>query len=215
MKKFLKKIKRGLCWGAVIGAVIWSFSPVHIDVPDIRQLPDLPNGCEATSLAMVLHHSGYDVSPQQLANDFLPKGPIGHTSPARAYVGDPAGQGFYCYPGPLVKAANRYFENVGSTERAKTPMVMEWFRMSYELHRGRPVIAWVTLDDKWPEKINEMRWDVDGRTIYPYKNLHVVVVNGVDWGRVQVMDPLQGSRELLWPQFMLMYVGMGMKSVLV
>lgn len=38
----------------------------------VRQYPELPNGCEVTSLAMVLGHLGFTVSKVALKNDYRP-----------------------------------------------------------------------------------------------------------------------------------------------
>lgn len=39
------------------------------DVPFIKQLPELPRGCEVTSLAMLLQYKGVQVDKMQLASE--------------------------------------------------------------------------------------------------------------------------------------------------
>ena len=50
----------------------------HIDVPTILQYPELPNGCEITSLTAVLNYFGIDVHKTEMADDYLPQKPFGY-----------------------------------------------------------------------------------------------------------------------------------------
>lgn len=60
-----------------------------IDIDEILQNPELPTGCEVTSLAMVLNYWGYDIDKLTLATDYLKKGEIGSVNFKEAFVGDP------------------------------------------------------------------------------------------------------------------------------
>lgn len=211
----MRKLIKWLVAAMIIGVTVWSFTPVQLSVPQQYQLPNLPNGCEAVSLAMVSSFYGQDVNGERIVNDFLPKGPIGKTSPRKAYVGDPYGSGYYCYPRPLAEAGNAYFKESGSALQAKAPLFMDWYRISWSLHTGHPVICWVTIDGKLPEKQDTVTWDINGRQVHPYKNLHVVVVTGVSAGTVHVNDPTDGEKKIPWHEFMMMYISMGLKSVVV
>lgn len=91
----------------------------------LYQLPELPNGCEATSLAMLLESYGIAASKAELAYQYLPRaefyeenGVVYGPAPEEAYAGDPAAQGYYCYAQPLCKAADLYLEQAGETLRA-------------------------------------------------------------------------------------------------
>lgn len=46
---------------------------VYIDVPTVMQNPELPNGCEITSLTAVLNSKGYKVEKTEMADIYLPK----------------------------------------------------------------------------------------------------------------------------------------------
>lgn len=70
-----------------------AFAPVEL----IRQNPALPNGCEVTSLAMVLTAAGYPAGHVELYNNHLPQADITEengvrhsASPEDAYIGDAA-----------------------------------------------------------------------------------------------------------------------------
>ena len=54
----------------------------------INQHPELPTGCEATALTMVLNYYGFGADKLDIADNYLPKGPVGSTDfrVAFAYV---------------------------------------------------------------------------------------------------------------------------------
>ena len=80
------------------------------------QEPQLPNGCEVTSLAMLLGWAGYPVEKMELYQGYLPRqdlteSPEGWTmggNPEEVYVGDATSKldGWYCFEGPIVEAGN-------------------------------------------------------------------------------------------------------------
>lgn len=211
----IRKLVKWLILAIFLGVTIWSFTPVELSVPLKQQLPNLPNGCEAVSLAMVSAYHGYEVSGEKIVDDYLNKGPIGKTSPRKAYVGNPYDNGYYCFPGPLAEAGNGYFKDIGASLEAKAPVFLDWYRLSWFLHTDRPVICWVTIDGNLPERQETVTWQINGRKTHPYKNLHVVVVTGISALSVQINDPLHGKQSLPWHEFMKMYLGMGMKSVVI
>ena len=74
------------------------YNQFMIDFQNIQQNPELPTGCEVTSLAMVLNHLGYKIDKCILADDFLNKGEIGSTDFSEAFVGNPRDdEGYGCY----------------------------------------------------------------------------------------------------------------------
>lgn len=67
------------------------------DFKALNQNPELPTGCEVTSLTMVLNHLGLDISKTDMC-DYLDKGAVGHTDPKEKFVGDPTNSSSYgCY----------------------------------------------------------------------------------------------------------------------
>ena len=46
---------------------------IHLPVPLILQNPELPNGCEITSLCMLLRYLGFDADKCLLADNYLPR----------------------------------------------------------------------------------------------------------------------------------------------
>ena len=80
---------------------------VQLCVPQISQLPELPNGCEVTSAAMLLQYYGFAADKLTLAAQYLPvAAPVTEADPETAYMGDPFSDGWYCFALPLVRAVN-------------------------------------------------------------------------------------------------------------
>ena len=83
----------------------------YIKTDTILQLPELPTGCEITSLTMLLNHIGFDVSKHVLADNYLPKGEYRASNFNKVFVGDPHSTYAYgCYAPVIVKAAKKYLE---------------------------------------------------------------------------------------------------------
>ena len=97
-----------------------------LDVVPVMQEPALPNGGEAASLASVLGYYGLQADMLDLAYGYIPRqdfyegagGARFGPNPERAYPGDPAAMGFYCFAGALCEGANTYLEKAGSSLRA-------------------------------------------------------------------------------------------------
>lgn len=94
-------------------------APKILDVPLVNQMakPELYNGCEVTSLAMILQYSGYKVTKTELAHQ-IPKVPITYKNglkgnPNIGFVGDIDGSspGYFVYHGPIAALAKKYAGN--------------------------------------------------------------------------------------------------------
>lgn len=201
----------------LILAFLASMVPVRHGVPFINQHPNFPNGCEVVSLASLFAFYGSDVSPGHLHDAYMPTAPIGQGDPKDAYIGDPRGRGYYSFQDPLVETANAYIQEAGLDLRAKAYPITPYLAIAWQVHRGRPVIAWTTVDGQAPERVDESQfWTIDrGKTIKPYKNLHVHVVTGMAGWNVLVTDPTHGVQSIpLW-EFLPLYYGMGARAVFI
>ena len=183
------------------------------DVELILQNPELPNGCEVTSLAMILSCTGVQADKLELFFDYLPKGELSvqrgrvyGPNPEKAYVGNASDStGWYCFEGPILTAGNDWLEvqNLPWQMNAVTGLKQE--QLEEYLEQGAALIVWVTLNYEAPQTGN-MTWHLsNGRSYTPYYNLHCVVLtdwNGKDY---QVADPLAGwqtvSPEAFWDAF--------------
>ena len=62
---------------------------VLLDVPIIKQLPELPRGCEVTSLAMLLQYSGVNADKMTLARQIKKNPAKIHKLNGQVHYGDP------------------------------------------------------------------------------------------------------------------------------
>lgn len=197
---------------------------VHLPMRPILQQPELPNGCEATSLAALLEYKGVPVNKLDLAYAYIPREDLTDTldgrtgpNPERAYAGDPAtGLGFYCFVPPLARGANRYLQEQGSPLRAYDITGVTADGLVQYLRGGDPVVVWITRDLTAP-RTGQFIWTLSdtGAEYVPYVNLHCVVLIG--WGRgvCVLMDPLEGIRTADQQAFLESFSGMGRRALVV
>ncbi|WP_019412677.1 C39 family peptidase [Paenisporosarcina sp. TG20] len=168
----------------------------HIEVPTILQYPELPNGCEITSLTSVLNYYGINVSKTIMADDYLPQVPFKYENgkktgpnPHKAFAGNPRHLkgGWYVFADPIVKSAkdviDRYemnlkVENVSGSTQEEI--------LSY-IDQNIPVVIWVTLDLSPP--IKRGGWYIEGTNEFhsSFINLHSVVLEGWEAGDVHII----------------------------
>ena len=200
----------------IFGTVLAMVVPTHIDMPLLLQKPEFTNGCEAASVAMVAQSKGMNsVYINEVVDTYLPKGPIGTTDPHEAYIGDPRGEGngYYAYPEVVAQTANALFQARGLQTHAKAYEHLDPLRLFLTIQRGKPVIVWITSDDKLPRKQEGVTWSLASGSYTPYENLHVAVLNGIDMGKVKVQDPLYGTRKINAVTFLKMYLSLQAKAV--
>lgn len=171
---------------------------VALTVPHLQQLPELKNGCEVTSLAMLLVAVGHPVDKMTLAAQmpvdptpvsFRPGGTglldverwgdprTGFVGNVRGYIG----YGIYApallrvlnqqLPGRGVDLTGRPFDAVLAQVAAKTP-VLVWTTTTF-----RPTTAWVT-------------WQSPTGPVHATPYEHAVVVAGFDGTHLLIADPL-------------------------
>lgn len=194
-----------------------------LTVRTVLQKPALPNGCEAASLATLLEYSGYPVDLAALAEDYLPRQSFTYNGlnrygpdPETAYAGNPASSsdGWYCFEGPIIEAANAYLRDQGSYLRAESETGADMARLEQLLRQGTPVAVWFTQDYEQPRFNNSFTWTLpNGRTYTPYANLHCVVLTGMDETQCYLADPMQGDTLIDRSQFESIYTAMGSRAV--
>lgn len=191
-------------------------------VENITQKPQLPNGCEATSLAILLNYLGYSADKQDLAYNYLPLQPFEYAdgtyyggNPDYVYVGNPGGNGYYCYARPLAMAANQYLANQASPYQALDCTGLTEEDLVALVASGHPVIVWKTIDHAAPRSREHLAWTlpVSGELYAPLVNLHVVVLCGYDTESFYFCDPLQLAPTMGRALFMDLFVQMGSRAV--
>ena len=191
-------------------------SSKQLKVRCIAQRPELPMGCEVTSLAIALNYHGFAVNKCYLSDHFLPKGSSGSVSPYDAFIGNPRSySGWYCYSPAIVKTANSYFKQNHSSAKAVNLSGSSFDSLLYEISAGRPVVIWGTLGMGSPATIAP--WYVHGTRYTRYVNLHCVVLTGYDKkkGVVYIADPLRGNRTLSMSLVRTRYQQMGSQAVVI
>ncbi|GGE40550.1 hypothetical protein GCM10011391_19150 [Pullulanibacillus camelliae] len=176
-------------------------SEAHLNVPLIKQLPELPRGCEVTSLAMLLNYAGYSVSKETLAKQ-VKKDPTpykktnGHVhfgNPNHGFVGamdtfDKPGLGVY--HGPIAELAERYMG-----ERVIDLTGKSFSTVLKQLAEGAPV--WI-INNTLFTKLSDTYWEKwstpEGPIEITYKE-HSVLVTGYDNQWIYFNDPLAGKKD--------------------
>ncbi|MEK4252485.1 C39 family peptidase [Ureibacillus sp. FSL K6-2830] len=194
-----------------------------LKVPVVLQNPELPNGCEITSLTAILNYYGIKMDKLQM-NEYLPKSKVykknGVTygpDPNKAYAGDPKEKdgGYYVYAPPLVDVANKVLAENNLEFRALDLTNATKQELIDYVKSGVPVLTWVTIDWKEPRKFSH--WVIEGTNQKHgvYKNLHAVVLTGYQNGKVTIMNPLTGIEKIDEKTFFRTYKQLGSHALVI
>lgn len=193
-KKIYSCIAMCLVWMIAWQGVHAKQVKIH-NVPIIYQYPELPTGCEATSLTMLLRYYGVEVTKEQVARS-MPKAPrptykngrLYAESPNNAFIGDPFSKnGFGVYAPVILKMIDGYLpgkaEDLGGGS----------FQKVYDaIDEGRPVMLWTTIG--MLEVQNSTQWVTPNGSLFTWKiPEHAVVMTGYDDTSIYINDPYTGS----------------------
>lgn len=166
----------------------------ELDVRYISQYPELPTGCEATALTMVLSYMGFDVEKEDIAANYMEKkdypGDFVHY-----YVGDPfAETGLGIYAPGLCRTANNYLMAQNSDYKAVDISGNKFSKLFDYIKEGKPVMIWTTYHlERAPKKSST--YTLDDGVAYTWKsNEHCMVLIGFDLkeGMVTLANPAIG-----------------------
>ena len=172
---------------------------VILDVPLISQLPELKNGCEITSLAMMFRFASIDVDKMTLASKVIKDNtPLVYDNsgkivywgnPSKGFVGDITGKkpGYSINPEPLRALMEEYIPN-----KSLILTDCEFSDIEKILVDNRPVIVWVTNDFKTPAR--EAQWLSNGEVINANFSQHAVILTGFDEKNIYYNDPLSNTK---------------------
>ncbi len=171
---------------------------VLLDAPLINQLPELYNGCEITSLAMLLQFFGTNKGKMELVREMKSDptplktdsaGNITHWgNPNFGFVGDVTGKdkGYSIYHTALLDVLKKYI----STAVDLTNQSFE--SLEQQIDAGIPVVVWTTIDYVEPKRW--IIWDSPGGPVRATFSVHSVLLVGYDQNYVYVNDPLSSVK---------------------
>jgi uncharacterized protein YvpB len=185
------------------------FAPIGsvlLSVPTQSQLPDLPNGCEVTSLSMLLTAGGIpvdkDVLAREQATDPTPpvfSGPPGDFysisrwgNPNRAFVGNVEGYGYGIYHAPLARLLNSK-TNGHALDLTGRP----FSEILARLRLGTPIVVGTTSTFAPPTRW--VTWTTPEGPVRATQLEHAVLLVGYTRERLVVNNPLTGRREQVSP----------------
>jgi uncharacterized protein YvpB len=187
-----------------------------LDVPLLNQLdpPRLYNGCEVTSLAMLLQFNGINVTKNELA-DKVKKVPLTYSNgqkgnPNAGFVGDMAnGPGLSVFNGPIAALAKEYVGDqvVNLTNSPFTDLLKK-------VARGEPV--WIiTTTTFTPVSFFEVWNTPQGKVNITLKG-HSVVITGFDKDYIYINDPYgYKNRKVNRDSFIKTWEQMGKQAIVI
>lgn len=174
-----------------------------LDVPFIKQLPELPRGCEVTSLAMILKYRGINVDKLQLAKqvkrDLTPYSvdknrKIHYGNPYDGFVGDMYDRnknGYGVYHGPIVELAQEYCENAAIDLTG-----LDFEEILYMVQQENPV--WIITNGSYDalEDSEFDIWHTPTGIVKITTRLHSVVIAGFSKDKIYINDPLRNGTNI-------------------
>lgn len=171
---------------------------IHLDVPLIKQMPELYNGCEVTSMTMLLQFAGFRWSKMQLAQK-LPKDTtplkmdgarqaVYWGNPNVGFVGDVTGKrrGYAIYHKPLHLFLQKYIPS--AIDLTGQPFAI----IEQKLAEGKPVIVWTTAHFNPPYRW--VSWQSPTGKVRATYEEHSVLLTGYDDNYVYLNDPLAAKK---------------------
>lgn len=216
--------KTGGIYNEDVLAVIKDIESSHqISMNCILQNPELPTGCEATSLTMVLNFLGYSVDKTVIAskpflecdsnfytvNDQL-YGPDFHTT----FVGSPfSDDGYGCLAPAIVNAANRYLNASGDKNISVINISGSSPDDLYQyIDKDIPVIVWATM--YMDEPYNSDSWHISSGELVTWPaQEHCLVLIGYNNEEVILNDPLVGTTTYDRSSFEQRYAQLGSQAI--
>lgn len=189
-----------------------------IDAPVVRQLPELPPGCEIVSLTMLLNHYGIPKTKMEMVEEMV-KDPtpakwaggsvVYWGNPYTGYVGDVTGKS---------RGFGVYHTGLFPTLEANIPSAVDLTGSDFDvlerqIAEGFPVVVWTTIDFKLPQAW--VTWETPIGPIETTFKMHAVLLVGYDEEHVYINDPMSGkkSHQLNKEQFLATWDVMGKQAL--
>ncbi|MCI0182064.1 C39 family peptidase [Sulfoacidibacillus ferrooxidans] len=170
---------------------------VILPVKSICQMPELPNGCEVTSLSILLQFEGIPVTNMTLASEVArAKTPLVEDdgqvvrwgNPNDGFVGKMSGQpGYGVYNGPIAQLMKRYLPHDVDDLTGDSPQ-----QIIRVLESGRPVEVWTNV--YFRPVTDWVTWMSDHGPVHATFDEHAVVLVGYGHGSLYLDNPLNGDQ---------------------
>jgi uncharacterized protein YvpB len=211
---FARQQAAACIYWAKSGTVIWdNANPLpkeaKSEVKKIYQMPELPRGCEVTSLSMLLSAHGIEADKMELA-ERIAKTPY-KGDPNVGFVGnmyDFAKSGYGVYHKPIYALLKEY-----EPELAIDLSGCEFEDILHFLASGMPV--WVITNSWYSElpKAQFTAWETPTGTVNITWREHSVLLTGYDSENVYINDPLASVTSAKLSSFKKSWVQMGRQAV--
>lgn len=194
---------------------------VLLDAPIIKQFPELPRGCEVTSLAMLLQFNGVNVDKLELAasvkKNSTPQikkdGKIYWGNPNDGYIGDMYSYdnpGYGVYHKPIAELAEMYLPG-----RIIDLTGVDFSTLKTYLSLNIPV--WVITNTTFrplPDFFFE-KWETPTGTVSITYKEHSVLITGYDKDYIYFNDPITGikNRKEPYASFQQSWEQMGKQAI--
>lgn len=189
---------------------------ILLSVPTLQQFPELPRGCEVTSLAMLLNFAGVPVDKLTLANEitkvpYLQDGFYGN--PHQGFVGN-----MFTYNEPGLTVYHEVIEDLANQYLPYQIDNISGDRFSSvqkKLNEGKPV--WVIVGSTFafvPEEQWET-WNTREGEIKVTRRVHSVLVTGYDGNNVYFNDPFfpDQNRSANFQEFVTSWTQFGSQAI--
>ncbi len=221
--KKAKESKRSFVYYRKDNSLIWSNAEalktsIQLEAPVVMQNPELPRGCEVTSLSMLINYKGKLVSKLTLADQvkkvpfqFKQGGIVYHGNPYEGFVGDMKNarqNGYGVYHGPIHQLLVQYFPY-----SAVDLSGCEFKDLYYLLNRNSPV--WIITNTSYKRLAQSEfgTWTTTSGPIKITSKEHAVLVTGYDQEYIYFNDPLIGKNKASMKEFIEAWEQMGRQAV--
>ncbi|TGA97819.1 hypothetical protein E4665_10500 [Sporolactobacillus shoreae] len=166
---------------------------IHLIEPFVSQKPELPNGCEISSLAMLLRSAGISADKMVLA-DQMPKVPFSsggyNGNPNEGFVGNmyhgsKDNPGLAVYHRPVANLARQYLGN-----RVEDLTGSSWSEIEKQIVAGRPVWVITSINFQPVPESQWVNWHTRQGNIRISFMEHSVLVTGYGQKFVYFNNPL-------------------------
>ncbi|MCW6148134.1 C39 family peptidase [Lactiplantibacillus plantarum] len=193
-----------------------SVNQVKLDVPLVNQMttPRLYNGCEVTSLTMLMNYAHINVTKNELAAKItsvpLTYSDGEHGNPEYGFVGDITGNdpGLGVYHKPIYKLAKTETSQVKDLTGANFDTVIE------QLEQGRPV--WTITTASFAPVSTMQTWQTPQGSVKVTYDMHSVVIVGFNRTKklIYINNPYGEKQQAVsWKNFEAAYNQIGKQAI--